>query len=96
MASEMTTATARFSRERARGRQTLRWSTRWTRVYNRLSKPVGLWRTSRRLHRSTGLYDYGNGYSCIACNPISIDAIYSTYHTLLSGPVSSPAALDRL
>ena len=46
---------------------------------------------------TTGLYGHGNGYSAIACNPISTDAIYPIYHTLLSGALSTPAAaLDRL
>lgn len=37
------------------------------------------------------LYGRGNGYSTIACNPISTDAIYPIYHTLLSGALSTPA-----
>jgi len=37
------------------------------------------------------LYGRGNGYSTIACNPISTDAIYPIYHTLLSGTLSTPA-----
>lgn len=35
------------------------------------------------------LYGRGNGYSTIACNPISTDAIYPIYHTLLSGALST-------
>ena len=37
-----------------------------------------------------------NGYSCVACNPISIDAIYPIYHTLLSGPLARAHCLLRL
>lgn len=41
------------------------------------------------------LYGRGNGYSTIACNPISTDAIYPIYHTLLSGALSAPSLSHR-
>lgn len=44
----------------------------------------------------TSLYGRGNGYSTIACNPISTDAIYPIYHTLLSGALSTPAGARSL
>lgn len=44
----------------------------------------------------TSLYGHGNGYSTIACNPISTDAIYPIYHTLLSGALSTPATARSL
>lgn len=57
---------------------------------------TGLWGWFRGM--DTGLHGHGNGYSTIACNPISTDAIYPIYHTLLSGALSTPVPrpLDRL
>lgn len=55
---------------------------------------VALWGWFRNTYSS--LYGHGNGYSTIACNPISTDAIYPIYHTLLSGALSTPAGARSL
>ena len=87
-------AKGRKTRERGRGREKER--ERRERKIEGWIAGTGLWGWFRGM--DTGLHGHGNGYSTIACNPISTDAIYPIYHTLLSGALSTPVPrpLDRL